>query len=152
MILLKRTSSVKRGKAKTMQTKQGNCQSRRTLLRGLTAAGGAAFLGPSMPANAWGQEGVDPRVAKIVEDTISLDMHNHDGQPTFAKAPADRKPDPTGVNLPGEMKKAGLSAICLTYAVDIYRTRRRRATGICFISSALNMMTGCWQKATCAGR
>src|SRR6476620_10190578 len=105
-----------------MQMKQGNCQSRRTLLQGLTAAGGAALLQPSMIVSAWGQGAVDPRVAKIVEDTISVDMHNHDGQPTFAKTPADRKPDPTGVDLPGEMKKAGLSALCLTYAVDIYRT------------------------------
>ena len=52
-------------------------------------------------------------------------MHNHDGQPTFAKTSADRKPDPTDVDLSGEMKKAGLSAICLTYAVDIYRTPQK---------------------------
>lgn len=79
-----------------------------------------------MLANAWGQEAtIDPRVAKIVADTISVDMHNHDGQPTFAKTSADRKPDPTGVDLSGEMKKAGLSAICLTYAVDIYRTPQK---------------------------
>jgi len=108
-----------------MQAKQGNWQSRRTLIQGLTAAGGAALLGPSMLANAWGQEAVDPRVARIIADTISIDMHNHDGQPTFARTPADRKPDPTGVDLPGEMKKAGLSAICLTYAVDIYRTPQK---------------------------
>jgi membrane dipeptidase len=105
--------------------KQGNCRSRRTLLQGLTAAGGAALLGPSMLANAWGQRAVNPRVAKIVEDTISVDMHNHDGQPTFAKTSADRKPDPTDVDLSGEMKKAGLSAICLTYAVDTYRTPQK---------------------------
>ena len=108
-----------------MQMNQGNRLSRRTLLQGLTAAGGAALLAPSMLANAWGQGAVDPRVAKIVEDTISVDMHNHDGQPTFAKTSADRKPDPTGVDLSGEMKKAGLSAICLTYAVDIYRTPQK---------------------------
>src|SRR6266540_1954455 len=81
----------KRERTRTMQTKQGNWQSRRTLLQGLTAGGGAALLGPSMLANAWGQVAVDPRIAKIVEETISVDMHNHDGQPTFAKAPADRK-------------------------------------------------------------
>lgn len=108
-----------------MQTKQGNWQSRRALLQGLTATGGAALLGPSLLANAWGQGALDPRVARIVDDTISVDMHNHDGQPTFAKTPADRKPDPAGVDLPGEMKKAGLSAICLTYAVDIYRTAQK---------------------------
>ena len=44
------------------------------------------------------QEAIDPRVAKIVGDTISIDMHDHDGQPAFAKAPADRKPDPVGVD------------------------------------------------------
>lgn len=105
--------------------KQAHCQSRRTLLQGLTAAGGAALWGTSMLANAWGQGAVDPRVARIVEDTISVDMHNHDGQPTFAKTSADRKPDPADVDLSGEMKKAGLSAICLTYAVDIYRTPQK---------------------------
>jgi len=108
-----------------MATKKCTWQSRRAVLQGLTAAGGAALLGPSMLANAWGQEAIDPRVAKLVADTISVDMHNHDGQPTFAKTSADRKPDPTDVDLSGEMKKAGLSAICLTYAVDIYRTPQK---------------------------
>src|SRR6266567_4637673 len=62
--------SFKRERTRTMQTKQRNWQSRRTLLQGLTAAGGAALLGPSMLANAWGQGAIDPRVAKIVGDTI----------------------------------------------------------------------------------
>lgn len=85
----------------------------------------SGLVGAFHAGKRMGQEAVDPRVAKIVDETISVDMHNHDGQPTFAKAPADRKPDPTGVDLPGEMKKAGLSAICLTYAVDIYRTPQK---------------------------
>ena len=97
-------------------------QSRRTLLKAVGGVGGAALLGRSwLPGTAFAQT-IDPRVAKIVADTISVDMHNHDGQPGFAKTPADAKPDPAGVDLAAQMKKAGLSAICLTYAVDGYGT------------------------------
>jgi len=56
-----------------MQMNQRDCQSRCILLRGLTAAAGAAFWEPLMFANAWGQGAVDPRVAKIFEGTISVD-------------------------------------------------------------------------------
>lgn len=108
-----------------MQIKHSH-PSRRTVLEGLTATSGAALLGSSMLSNAaWAQSAVDPRVAKIVADTISVDMHNHDGQPMFAKTPADARPDPVGVDLRGQMNKAGLSAICLTYAVDGYRTPQK---------------------------
>jgi membrane dipeptidase len=96
---------------------------RRQMLAGMTAACGATLLGRSiLPDAVWAQETVDPRVAKIVADTITVDMHNHVSQPPFAKTPADRKPDPAGVDLPGQMKKAGLATVCLTYAVDSYRS------------------------------
>ena len=84
--------------------------------------GGAALAGiAAVPDAVWAQGGVDPRVAKIVADTLSVDMHNHDGQGQFAATPADAKPDGQQ-DLRGQMKKAGLSALCLTYAVDSYRT------------------------------
>ena len=97
---------------------------RRDLLK--TAAGGAAVLvGQSLLSGvALAQGAVDPLVAKIFADTISVDMHNHDGQPTFAKTPADAKARADG-DLRGQMKKSGLSAICLTYAVDGYRTPQK---------------------------
>ncbi|GAA4493125.1 hypothetical protein GCM10023172_01270 [Hymenobacter ginsengisoli] len=55
----------------------------------------------------------DPRVAAIVAATIGIDTHNHVDVPL---ASADG-PGPT-LDLAGELKKSGLSAICLTFAVD----------------------------------
>src|SRR6185312_11995620 len=64
---------------------------------------------------------VDPRVAKVVADTLSVDMHNHAYQAPFANGAANAKPDPA-VDLNGAMKKAGLSAVCFTYCVDSDRS------------------------------
>src|SRR5580765_4272194 len=55
----------------------------------------------------------DPRVAKIVVNTIGIDTHNHVDVPlTTAELPGPK------VDLAGEMKKSGLSAICMTFALD----------------------------------
>lgn len=100
----------------------GETLSRRGLMTTIGGACGTALLGNTLLAGAArSQDATDPRVAEIIADTITVDMHNHDGQPQFAKNPADLKPDPN-VDLRGQMIKAGLSAICLTYAVDGYRT------------------------------
>ena len=93
-------------------------QTRRTILKTLVGAG-ALLASSSVSYLALGDD-TDPRAAKIVADTISVDMHNHMPQ-NFAKTPAEAKPDPD-IDLPGEMKKSGLTAICATYAVDGYRT------------------------------
>jgi microsomal dipeptidase-like Zn-dependent dipeptidase len=56
---------------------------------------------------------VDPRVAKLVASTIGVDTHNYIDVPlTAAEVPG---PD---LDLAGEMKRSGLSAICATFAVD----------------------------------
>jgi membrane dipeptidase len=55
----------------------------------------------------------DSRVAKIVANTIGIDTHNHVDVPlTTAELPGPK------VDLAGEMKKSGLSAICMTFALD----------------------------------
>ncbi len=55
----------------------------------------------------------DPRVAGIVAKTIGIDTHNHVDVPlTDAEMPG---PD---LDLVGEMKRSGLSAICMTFATD----------------------------------
>ena len=92
---------------------------RRAALKVLTAAG-AALLATPVSRFAFGDAELDPRVAKIVADTISADMHNHAAQ-NFAKTPEDTRADPE-VDLPGKMKTAGLGAVCYTYAVDGYRS------------------------------
>jgi microsomal dipeptidase-like Zn-dependent dipeptidase len=56
---------------------------------------------------------VDPRVAGLVARTIGVDAHNHIDVPlTAAEVPG---PD---LDLAGELKRSGLSAICATFAVD----------------------------------
>ena len=78
-----------------------------------TAAGGAMLLGPGLLEAAE----IDPRAAQIVASTIAVDMHSH-VQIGFVKDAASASPDPD-LDLAGEMKRAGFSAICETYNVDI---------------------------------
>jgi membrane dipeptidase len=72
------------------------------------AAGSVLTLGSRF---AWAA--LDPRVANIVAKTIGIDTHNHIDVPlTATEAPG---PD---IDLMVEMKKSGLSAICMTFATD----------------------------------
>ena len=65
---------------------------------------------------AWAFDDVDSRVAAIVATTIGIDTHNHiDVSLTDAEMPG---PD---IDLRGEMKRSGLSAICMTFATDYQR-------------------------------
>jgi membrane dipeptidase len=69
---------------------------------------GAALVPASRSARA-----ADPRVANIVARTIGIDTHNHIDVPlTAAELPG---PD---IDLAGEMKRSGLSAICMTFPTD----------------------------------
>jgi membrane dipeptidase len=78
----------------------------------MTAGAGMMLRSPS----AWAADGTDARVAKIVATTIGIDTHNHIDVPlTAAELPG---PD---IDLAGEMKRSGLSAICMTFATDYQR-------------------------------
>lgn len=55
----------------------------------------------------------DPRVADIVARTIGIDTHNHIDIPLNAA----EMPGPD-MDLSGEMKRSGLTAICMTFATD----------------------------------
>jgi membrane dipeptidase len=85
--------------------------SRREFLTALAGTGGAMLLGPDLL-----QAEVDPRAAEIVSRTIAVDMHSH-VQIRFFKDPADARPDPD-LDLSGELRRSGFSAICQTYNVD----------------------------------
>ena len=70
------------------------------------------------PLTSWATDQVnpdriDPRVAAIVAKTIGIDTHNHIDVPYIAL----EVPGPT-IDLASEMKRSGLSAICMTFAVD----------------------------------
>lgn len=65
------------------------------------------------PFAAWALDDVDPRVAALVASTMGIDTHNHVEVPlTKAEVPGP------GLDLSGELKRSGLAAICLTFAVD----------------------------------
>jgi len=86
--------------------------SRREFLATVTVAGaGAAMM--SSPLAAWAIDDIDPKVAKIVADTIGVDTHNHIDVPLITA----EVPGPN-IDLTGEMKRSGLSAICMTFALD----------------------------------
>lgn len=77
------------------------------------AAGGSfSDATPGAGTSAWFEE-LDPQVMEIVAATIGVDTHNHIDVPLVAgEVPGPR------IDLAGEMKKSGLSAICMTFAVD----------------------------------
>jgi membrane dipeptidase len=82
--------------------------SRRHFLSSAAMTAGAALVPASRSAGA-----ADPRVANIVAKTIGIDTHNHIDVPlTAAETPG---PD---IDLAGEMKRSGLSAICMTFPTD----------------------------------
>ncbi len=65
------------------------------------------------PVFAWAVDEIDPKVAAIVAKTIGVDTHNHIDVPfTAAEVPGP------AIDLTGQMKQSGLSAICMTFAVD----------------------------------
>jgi membrane dipeptidase len=84
--------------------------SRRQFLSTVTMTGAAVILRPGI---GWAADAIDPRVDAIVSKTIGIDTHNHIDVPlTEAEMPG---PD---IDLAGELKRSGLSAICMTFATD----------------------------------
>ncbi|HVI76556.1 MAG TPA: membrane dipeptidase, partial [Candidatus Acidoferrum sp.] len=79
----------------------------------LSAVAMTAGVGIARPRTGWSADTTDPRVAGIVAKTIGIDTHNHIDVPlTAAEMPG---PD---IDLVGEMRRSGLSAICMTFATD----------------------------------
>lgn len=86
-------------------------RSRRRFLSTVAMTSGAVIL--MRPDTGNGAEITDPRVADIVVNTIGIDTHNHVDVPlTDAEMPGPE------LDLAGEMKRSGLSAICMTFATD----------------------------------
>jgi microsomal dipeptidase-like Zn-dependent dipeptidase len=84
--------------------------SRRQFITTVAGTGAAMMLSPLA---TWAIDEIDPRVAAIVAATIGIDKHNHIDVPLTA----DAVPGPD-IDLSGEMKRSGLSAICMTFALD----------------------------------
>lgn len=84
--------------------------SRREFLSYIGGAGTAMMMNP-LAARVI--DDLDPKVTKIVKSTIGIDTHNHIDVPLIATD----VPGPD-IDLVGDMKRSGLSAICMTFAVD----------------------------------
>ena len=84
--------------------------SRRKFIATVSGAGVAMVLHPQF---SWATNEADPKAAAIVAKTIGVDTHNHIDVP-FATAEV---PGPN-IDLASELKQSGLSAICMTFAVD----------------------------------
>ena len=81
----------------------------RPFLSTVTKAAGLVIV--LRPRLGWAADNADERVTGIVAQTIGMDTHNHIDVPlTTAELPG---PD---IDLSGEMKRSGLSAICMTFA------------------------------------
>ncbi|WP_440132979.1 dipeptidase [Chitinophaga sancti] len=84
--------------------------SRRQFLGALSGTGAAMML---RPLSSWAISEIDPRVAAIVAASYGIDTHNHVDVPLTK----DDIPGPE-IDLAGELKRSGLTAICMTFAVD----------------------------------
>jgi membrane dipeptidase len=85
--------------------------SRRQFVSTVTMTAGAAVV--LCQRAGWPADAIDSRVADIVAKTIGIDTHNHVDVPLTAT----EMPGPD-LDLRGEMKRSGLSAICMTFATD----------------------------------
>jgi membrane dipeptidase len=90
---------------------------RRTFLAAAAGMGAAAWVAGRQLFAAE----ADPRIARIIADTITVDMHNHVAVP-YSRRPGSPKPI-ADLDLAGEMRRAGLSVICQTFSLDdLYTT------------------------------
>ncbi len=83
--------------------------SRRKFIATLAGVGTTMMLSPLL---SWAEDEIGPRIAKIVAKTIGVDTHNHIDVPLSGDLPYP------AIDLAGDLKKSGLSAICMTFAVD----------------------------------
>ena len=83
---------------------------RRHFLTAISGMGGIMLL---KSFQSFALDETDPRIVAIIKKTIAIDTHNHIDVPLKK----EELPGPA-VELNAEMKKSGLSAICMTFAVD----------------------------------
>ncbi len=89
---------------------QSNSSRRQFLCTAAITASAATLVRPRSGRAA---DITDPRVGDIVARTIGIDTHNHIDVPLAAA----EMPGPD-IDLAGEMKRSGLSAVCMTFATD----------------------------------
>ncbi len=110
--------------------------SRRKFIRNVSGAGAATILHPLLFLS---NNQDDSRIDKIVAKTIGTDTHNHIDVPlNVAELPGP------AIDLAGEIRKSGLSAICMTFALDYQKLTKpgeayeRFITGLNAMDHVLN--------------
>ncbi|MHC5542175.1 dipeptidase, partial [Singulisphaera rosea] len=107
---------------------------RREFVAGVVGANVAALLAPG-----WlrAQTEEDPRVAKVLADTTGIDMHNHvtPGGGRSGPGPKAQQKSQSDLNLAGEIKRSGLTAVCAAFRLDFnasnpYETFQQGLTAI----------------------
>ena len=83
---------------------------RRKFMSTMGCTGIAALVAPLL---SWTRKPANDPVTRLVDQTIGIDTHNHMDVPFAMEAFAALTYD-----LTGEMKKSGLSAMCMTFCVD----------------------------------
>jgi membrane dipeptidase len=99
---------------------------RREFLTIAASAGSAMLLGP---ARLRAEDApVDPRIARILSRTISVDMHNHvypagtEPHPQHGQPPREEEQPPApGLSIAEELKRSGLTAVCASFVLDFAR-------------------------------
>jgi membrane dipeptidase len=85
--------------------------------RSFVATATSAILAPGLINRALA-DAADPRVAKIVAETMGIDMHNH-VYPAGTQQGPQRGGDPgQALSLAEELKLSGLTAVCAGFALD----------------------------------
>ncbi|SEL39219.1 Membrane dipeptidase (Peptidase family M19) [Roseateles sp. YR242] len=96
-------------------------------------AAGVEPTGPR-PADLTAEEGEDARVARIVRGAFSIDTHNHIDVPLVAS----EVPGPA-LDITGELTRAGLSAVCATFAVDYQALKETGQAYVRFVNGLDSM-------------
>lgn len=79
----------------------------------ITAITGTSVALLSKPFYSWANIDIDPKISTIVAKTIGIDTHNHIDVPlNTAELPGPQ------IDLAEQIRQSGLSAICMTFAVD----------------------------------
>jgi len=81
----------------------------------------ASASGPVLLGRAYElHDAVDPRVAKVMAGTVSIDMHNH-----VYPAGTERPQHGLELLIVEELKRSGLTALCASYVLDFALTLRQ---------------------------
>jgi membrane dipeptidase len=84
--------------------------------RGFVATATGAIFAPTWIDRAFGNP-ADPRTAKIVAETMAIDMHNHVYPAGTQQGGRGGDPGPV-LSLGDELKLSGLTAVCAAFALD----------------------------------